>query len=377
MVRIAVDATALHGNRTGVGVFTEQLLRRLPSQPGLEVAAFAVTWKGRGDLPGLLPPGVDAVGRPMAARPLRRCWSWADLPPIEWFVGSADVVHGPNFVVPPTRRAARVVTIHDLTPWRYPELGNADTAAYPGLVARAVRAGVWVHTVSEHVAAEVRDRLGVADDRLVVVPNGVAPTPDASDPAVEVARGQALAGGEPWILALGTVEPRKDLVGLVAAFDAVASEDPDVRLVLAGPEGWGADELATAVAASPHRRRIVRTGWVTDADRVALLRGAAVFAYPSRYEGFGLPPLEAMAAGTPVVTTRAGALPEVVGPAAELVEPGDRDALAAALARLLVDEERRAELIAAGYVRAAMFSWDRTAEGIAALYRRAAGVCSI
>src|SRR4051794_1504522 len=117
-MRIAVDATSLHGARTGVGVFTHEILSALGRREDLEVDAFAVTWRGRGQLGGLVPSGVRAAGRPMAARPLRACWVRADQPPIEWFVGRHDVVHGPNFVVPPSRHAARVVTVHDLTPWR-------------------------------------------------------------------------------------------------------------------------------------------------------------------------------------------------------------------------------------------------------------------
>ena len=131
-------------------------------------------------------------------------------------------------------------------------------------------------------------------------------------------------------------------------------------------------DLDRAVAASPHRDRILRLGWVEPDQRAALLRGASVFAYPSRYEGFGLPPLEAMAAGTPVVATDAGALAEVTGGAAELVAPGDADDLAAALDRVLRDEALADDLRDRGQRRAATYSWDATAAGLAALYRRLA-----
>ena len=174
-MRIAVDATSLHGARTGVGVVTQEILSALGRRHELDVTAYAVTWRGRGRLADLVPSGIRAAGRPMAARPLRFCWTRADLPPIEWFVGPLDVVHGPNFVVPPTRRAARVVTVHDMTPWRFPELATRDTRAYPALVARAVRGGAWVHTVSEWVADEVRTEHPDAAARVVTVPNGVTP----------------------------------------------------------------------------------------------------------------------------------------------------------------------------------------------------------
>jgi glycosyltransferase involved in cell wall biosynthesis len=373
-MRIGVDGTSLHGPRTGVGVVTHEILAALGRRPELEVAAFAVTWRGRGELAGLVPPGVRAIGRPMAARPLRAAWRRIDLPPIEWLAGRFDLVHGPNFVVPPSRRAAQVATVHDLTPWRYPELANRDTQAYPGLVARAVGRGAWIHVVSRWVAGEVAAEYPAAAERTVVVPNGINPLPP-DGPAAGAARGRALAGGDRYVVALGTVEPRKDLPGLVRAFDAVVGDDPSdpVRLVIAGPDGWGAEALATAIERAAHRERIVRLGWVADDDRAALLRGATAFAYPSRYEGFGLPPLEAMQAGTPVLTTTAGALPEVVGEAALLVPPDDHDALAAGLATLLGDEGRRQAMVAAGSAQVAGYDWERTADGLVDLYRRAIG----
>jgi glycosyltransferase involved in cell wall biosynthesis len=175
----------------------------------------------------------------------------------------------------------------------------------------------------------------------------------------------------PYLLGLGTVEPRKDLPTLVRAFAALAGELPH-RLVLAGLAGWGAGELDAAVAASGVADRILVPGYVPEADKAALLTGADVFAYPSRYEGFGLPVLEAMACGTPVVTTTGGSLPEVAGDAATLIEPGDADALAAALAKLAADPAARQDAAARGRQRAATFTWEHCATRTAAAYRRAA-----
>jgi glycosyltransferase involved in cell wall biosynthesis len=364
-VRVAVDATSLFGARTGVGVFTAEVLARLGDHPEVEARAFAVTWRGRGALPALLPAGVRPADRlPAPARPLRQAWRRVDWPPIEWWTGTVDVVHGPNFVVPPTRHAARLVTVHDLTPVRLPELGNRDTAAYPGLLRRALRGGAHVHVPSSFVAGEVVDLLGADPGRVHVIALGVSAV-TGGDPA----RGLARAGG-PYVLALGTVEPRKDLPRLVAAFDAIAADHDDLRLVVAGPDGWGVVPFAAAVDAAAHRNRIVRAGFVDDAARADLLAGAAVFAYPSRYEGFGLPPLEAMAAGTPVVATDAGALPEVCGDAALLVPTGDTDALAAGLDRVVADDALRETLVGRGRARAAAFSWDECTAGLRRLYAR-------
>ncbi len=376
-LRVGFDATACLGIRTGVGRFATEVLDRIAADPGLDVHAFVVSWRGRDALAAVAPPGARVVRRPMAARPLRLVWARFDRPRIETWTGPLDVVHGPNYVVPPSRRAARIVTVHDLTPLRFPELANRDTRAYPGLIAAAVTKGAWVQTPTEFVRREVIEHFTVDPARVVAVPYGVTP-PGPETPATAADAGRRLAGFDRYVLALGTVEPRKDLTALVAAFDVVADALGDVGLVIAGQDGWGADAVTAAVEGARHSTRIVRLGHVDESARVALLRGAMVLAYPSRYEGFGLPPLEAMDLGVPVVCTNAGSLPEVLGDAAHYVDAGlfDADraagiaALADALLRVLTDDARRAELVELGRARAARCSWDRTAAAIADLYRR-------
>jgi glycosyltransferase involved in cell wall biosynthesis len=375
-LRVAMDVTALLDRPTGVGVVTGHLLAGLHARPDLVLRAFALTWRGRRAAPAAVPAGVPVVRRPAPARPLRAAWKRLDLPPVECWTGPVDVVHGPNFVVPPARRAAEVVTVHDLTCVRYPELCTPDTLAYPRLLQRALRRGAWVHAVSQFVADEVVEVLGAAPDRVVAIPNGApAPVVGRAD------RGRRLAGLPPdpngsdgYVLALGTVEPRKDLVSLVRAFTRLADRHPGLHLVVAGPDGWGADALADAVfrCADGTRRRIRRLGWVSDEERADLLVGARVVAYPSVYEGFGLVPLEAMAAGVPVVTTAAGAIPEVVGDAAEVVPVGDVEALAGAIDAVVGDPEHRARLRRRGHDRLLAFSWERATADLAALYHRAA-----
>jgi glycosyltransferase involved in cell wall biosynthesis len=309
----------------------------------------------------------------MPARPLHALWARGDTPPLEWFVGATDVVHGTNFLVPPTRHAAAVVSVHDLTPLHHPELCDEATLAYPGLIRRALRRGAWVHTDSAFVANEVVEAFAADPSRVRVVHPGVPVLPAPSESAATAVLRRLLpAGIGRFCLAIGTAEPRKDLPGLVRAFDAVAEHQGDLALVLAGPPGWGEQALDEAIAGASARERIVRTGWVTQPDLAALLARASVLAYPSLYEGFGFPPLQAMQAGVPVVATRAGSLPEVLGDAARLVEPGDHDGLVEALARCLGDESERDRLIAAGTAWSARYSWERCGEGLETLYRDAA-----
>jgi glycosyltransferase involved in cell wall biosynthesis len=404
-LKVALDVTPLLGPRTGVGEFCAGAISALSAPPARSLVsprAFAVTWRRRDRLAGQLPAGVSLSGRPMPARPVQWVWRRFDLPVVEWWAGSLDVVHGTNFVVPPARRAARVATVHDLTAVRYPELCEPVSRGFPALVRRALANGAFVHTPSDFVAAEVVELLGADPDRVRAVHHGVPTTlstglgwagpstepgriepgpiePGSIEPGRERLPGPEVPerpdlppGVEAYILALGTIEPRKDHPGLVRAFDLLAGSHPELALVLAGPDGWGTPALEEAVAASAFAHRIIRLGYVSRAQRAALLANAAVFAYPSLYEGFGFPPLEAMTTGLPVVTTDAGALPEVVGDAALMVPAGEAEPLAHGLQAAVYDDCVRAILVDKGRRRAASFGWDACAAGLAALYRDAA-----
>jgi glycosyltransferase involved in cell wall biosynthesis len=365
-LHLAIDGTALIGARTGIGHVTAHLIEALAPREDLDISVYAITLRGRHDLASHLPSGVRAATAPIPARLTRELWTRGAWPKIERWTGPVDVVHAPNYVAPPSR-AAIVLSVHDLTFIRFPELCTPDTLRYGSLVRAAIARGATVHTGSDFVAHEIADEFALAPERIVRIYTGIASTTGG-----DVRAGRARAGCERYVLALGQIEPRKNLPMLVQAFDRIAGDDPDLGLVVAGPDGWDAERFAAACGAATHSGRIHRLGYVSDADRRDLLAGCAVFAYPSVYEGFGHPPLEAMQAGVPVVASDAGSLPEVLGDAALLADPHDVDDLARALARALTDDALRTTLVERGHARAARYEWSTAAGEFAALYARVA-----
>jgi glycosyltransferase involved in cell wall biosynthesis len=361
-LRVALDATPSLGVRTGVGTVSRGLIAHLAARDDLAVTAFAITWRGRKRLPDLLPASVRPATRPVPARLTSALWPRVGWPRVERWTGPVDVVHALHLA--PPARAPVLLTIHDLTYVRYPELSRPDARHYPRSVQVAVDRGAIIHTYSQFVAAEVREYYRLPAERVVTIAPGLDPRPPG-----DAARGRRLAGSDRYLLAVGTIEPRKNLPSLVRAFDVLAATDRELALVVAGPDGWGVEAFRTAVAAARHGDRIRRPGWLDDDRRDDLLAGAAVLAYPSVYEGFGLPPLEAMQAGIPVVASNAGALPEVLGDGALLTDPTDADGLGQALALLLDDDEARRQLTQRGRARVARYGWDRALPRFVDTYR--------
>ncbi|MGH9303588.1 MAG: glycosyltransferase family 4 protein [Acidimicrobiales bacterium] len=389
---VTLDLLPLLGAPTGIGVFTRGLLEALSARGDVAVGGYAAGLGARG-ISSLVAQGTALRTWRVPARVLNALWRRLPVPSAELVAGSTMVVHGTNFVVPPCRRAAAVATVPDLFCLHFPEQCAPSSRAYPDLVRRQLARGAFVHTMSDFVAAEVLEAFGAAPDRVRAIPIGIGPPTGAgaarSDGATgagptDVGAGTASAatvtgqGPEPtrpfewpYVLAVGTVEPRKDYPSLVAAFSQLPASLHEVRLVIAGADGWGAAQLREAIAASPAAGRIVRLGYVAPLDNLRLLESACVLAYPSIYEGFGLPPLEAMAAGVPVVTTDGGALGEIAGDGALLVPTRDPGALASALEAVLTDSSLRADLLARGRRRASGFGWDSCAEAMVGLYNDA------
>jgi glycosyltransferase involved in cell wall biosynthesis len=368
---VAIDVTPLLGTRTGVGNAVAELITSfasLSAAPTLVPYALSLRAREhRDELP------ADTRFPPLPARALLTSWAHSDAPKLDHWLRPARVLHATNYLAPPSRLPV-VVTIHDCSFVRYPELCTPEVRALVPVVRRSIRRGAVVHVPSEFVAGEVDDLFGpglAGTGRLVVVPWGVPAIVTGTPTPPELTE---IVDGGPYVLALGSLEPRKNLPYLIAAFGAMAGAHPELRLVLAGPDGPARPAVDAAIAelAEPIRARVAVTGSVSEAGRVALLEHAHVLAYPSLYEGFGFPVLEAMSIGVPVVAARAGSIPEVAGDAAVLVGPTDVRALAEALTTLVDDRAARAEKIALGHDQARRYSWLETAHGLAALYRRLA-----
>ncbi len=284
-----------------------------------------------------------------------------------------DVVHV-QYVAPPLCPARIVVTVHDIAYDRHPELfTRAEVARFRLLVPLTVRRAAAVLTVSEFSKRDIVRRYLVPPERVVVAP-------DAADPMFRPLHDQArLAAvrerygtGDDYILCVGNLQPRKNLRALIDAYVRLRRAGATRhRLVLVGRKAWLHDDIFAAARDSGYADQLVFTGYVPDADLVALYNAAAVFVYPSLFEGFGLPPLEAMACGAPVVCSNTSAFPEVVGDAALIVDPRDPEALAAAIATVLGDVNMRTDLVIAGLRRAAQFSWETTARTIVSTYHHA------
>jgi glycosyltransferase involved in cell wall biosynthesis len=280
-----------------------------------------------------------------------------------------DVFHGPISVVPMATRVPSVVTVHDLAFLKFPE--QVPAARRNWLIAGtrlSARKARRIITISENTKRDLIDWLGLPDEKIAVVPLGVSPRVQrVSGTSLDVFR-MKWNVDRPFILAVGTLEPRKNLPTLLRAFARI-KDDIDHELVLVGPEGWLTGELKSTLDELNLGNRVRLTGFVSDEELGAWYSAADLFAYPSWYEGFGLPSVEAMLCGAPVLASNTSSFPEVVGDAGVLIPPGDVELWAETMLELLRDSGRRQALRTAGFARAATFSWKRTAQETYGIYK--------
>lgn len=372
-MHIVLDFRPALRQGTGVGTYVRNLVTALSEGfPEESYTVFSASWKDRLDV-AQVPKGVAVVDRKIPVRLLDRTWHRWGWPGLERFVGPTDVAHSPSPMLMPARRARTVVTVHDCYFMRHPEdVFGTVRRDYVPLARGAAEAADAVVVNSESTAAEVEELLGISRDKICVTPLGVEAR--FFDPVTTDTRRILERSGidRPFFLFVGRRERRKDLATLLAAFDELCTDPGNVQLVLVGPDAPGWDE--TWAGASATVRRHTRILPYQEATRLAgLYAAASVVVMPSRWEGFGLPGLEAMACGTPVVAHEVGALPEVLGDAAFFVPQGDPSAMARECRLLLHDADRANRARRAGRRHAAGFTWGETARRTHELYRRLNG----
>ena len=335
VLRLSLDVSAVPARAVGAGHYTLQLAGALASRTDVDLTLFG----RRDDITRwpVVAPDARLVSAAPSSRPLRLAWEQVRLPRLLARSGVA-VHHGPHYTMPERSSVPTVVTVHDLSFFEAPEWHErSKVLVFKRAITRAARAAAAVVCPSQVTADELA-RWCRVDAEVFVAPHGVDTAvfrPDEPRPGADRAALNAvdrrLAEGRPYLLFVGTLEPRKDVPTLVGAFARVAARHPDALLVLAGGDGWGVDAVEQAIGASGVGASILRTGYVQDETVPALLRSASAAVYPALYEGFGLPALEALACGVPLVTTSGTAMEEVAGDAAVLIPPGDLEALAEAI----------------------------------------------
>jgi glycosyltransferase involved in cell wall biosynthesis len=381
-VRVVIDARpAVDPHRTGVGMYAEALLRHLPpAMPEDRFVAWYLDVRGIGRRPGRFAawaPNLREHATRIPSRAFGPISARTGLPRVEWLAGASDLCIATNFLPPPTRSRGVVLVVHDLAFETMPETAPHHDARWRRRFARALDRAAAVIVPSTATLEDLRAHHDIEAARVHVVPHGTDTErfSPSTPQEVDALRGRYGIDGA-YIVFLGGLEPRKNLERLVHAFGLLG--DTQIALVIAGGAvRWApayAERVDATIAALPAgvRSRVVRAGYVGDAERRALLSGAEILAYPSRAEGFGFPVLEGFAANVPVLTSNVSSLPEVAGDAAILVDPDDPTAIAKGLRELLADEDLRNLLRAAGTARVSSFTWQRSARETAAVLRHAA-----
>ena len=370
-MRIGIDYTAAVRQGAGIGRYTRELVRALAElDQGNDYVLFAAAGGQRLADAGW-PSDFQMRSAPLSDRALAILWHRLRLPIwVELATGAVDIFHSPDFVLPPVRRARTLVTVHDLSFIHYPQCADANLRAYLNkVVPRSVHRADLILADSQSTKDDLVELLGVESDKIEVVYPGVEKRfhPIEDQTLLEEVRNRYYLPSR-FILSLGTLQPRKNFARLIEAYSLLVTHYPFLQLVIAGGKGWLYEEIFATVEQLGLEEKVIFPGFVADGDLPALYNLADLFVFPSLYEGFGLPPLEALACGRPVITSDASSLPEVTGGAGLMVEAIDVEALAEAMKRVLEDKTLREGMIARGLEQAGKFTWEKAAVKLLNLY---------
>lgn len=384
MLRVTIDTSPILPKPSGIGFYVVKLLEEIAQLVTEQTAHPAIAFepmyqislkqalRGNFAAPQPLPnyPNLRYFPLPVKVTNLLMRYPKLFLPPFEAMFGFGDIFHGTNYTVFPLRRSRKVMTIYDLTFIKYPHYSNAVVQAYADRVRRCLKWTDLVLTISHSSKRDIVELLGVAEERVVVT--HLASRYSVADAGRrEIA--PTIAGfplDRPFILFVSTIEPRKNLLGLLEAFDHLKkTQQIPHDLVLVGQKGWLYAEIFQRIDRSVYREAIHHLDYLSNTEVADFYRYADVFVYPSHYEGFGLPVLEAMTLGCPVVCSDNSSLPEVAGDAAILVDASEAMQLAAGIGKIVGDRAFRDALIQKGLLQAQKFTWRSTAEQTLQAYR--------
>ncbi len=373
MPTIAIDYTPAWEQTAGIGRYARELTAALALQDQTKTYRLFVAGASIPNLPP--PPAANFTWKPTLLTPrwLARLWHRARLPlPVEIFTGRINLFHATDFVLPPTLpMTLKLLTVHDLSFARVPETASPRLKAYlDAVVPRSVSYADHILADSEATKRDLIDLYHTPEAKVTVLYSGVDRRyRRINDSAIlEATHAKYGLSGLKYALSVGTVQPRKNYARVIEALATLRAKGHDLHYVIAGGKGWLNDELHRAIERTGMKPFLRLLGFVADEDLPALYNEARMLVMPSLYEGFGFPVLEAMACGTPVITSEISSLPEVAGEAALLVDPYDVDAIVEAMAALDDDNTLRARLTEAGFKQAARFSWERSVAQLSAIY---------
>ena len=377
-MRIAIDYTAAIRQGAGIGNYVRSLVNALLAQDARN--QYTLLTSGHPTREHPFPQAENVRGRSIIIpdRYLNILWYRWRLPLSATFLtGQVDIYHGPDFVLPPMNdKVHKVVTVHDLAFVEHPEYTVPPLAAYLNkVVPEAVAAADVVAAVSQATSQTLIEHFKTPPEKITIIPNGIRPYfRRITDPILLSATRHKFGLKHPFVLGVGTLEPRKNHLGLIKAFHKVQSATGNklrpAMLVLAGGPGWLYDETQQLIAKLKLENKVRFLGHVTELELITLYSMTDVFVFPSFYEGFGVPLIEAMACGTPVITSNTSSLPEVAGDAAVLIDPHNTGQIAKAMLQVLEDNQLRDELRQKGYTRAQHFTWPKSASKMLSVYQK-------